>query len=206
MAEIKRVGFHERPMLPPPNGEKFDDNVGPHFAHHWLDHGFLAWPFNMFWKKHPNGLFHIIICTDEIGERVQRATNYADNASQMPNPDNVLNVDYDNKTYIDLLNNALIDAFQKVGKMCKHFPQCYEGEDIRFTVALGHNMDENTLQPLAHTIQQYIVSHIVRDWLVMRNSDMAQNEIAAFDATSERLSSLVNWRREVEHKRLNPLL
>lgn len=170
-------------------------------------HAYKHWPFGgWFLFDHIAPSVKIALEIKEISEAVQRRTNYADNASEMQNPDNVLVCRYDNKYYVDLLNDALTAVFLNVGKLCKHAPIDFDGEDIHFEIHARWNYDNNVYQSLAHTIQTYIVLHVVKTWLMNRRSDMYQQAEAEFQACKERLFNLVNWRIAPERKRIDPLL
>lgn len=172
-------------------------------------HGWMHWHFGAWYFHHHHHLYptvNIALEAKELAEAVQRRTNYADNASQVQNPDNVLICRYDNKYYVDLVNDALTAVFLNVGKLCKNAPIDFNGDDIHFTIHARWNYDDNVYQSLAHTIQTYIVLFVTKTWLMNRNSEMYQAAEQEFQACRERLFNLVNWRVKVERRTIDPLL
>lgn len=165
-------------------------------------------PHNGMWHKfnHVDPAVQVVIDEGELASAIQRRTNYADNASERQNTDNVLVCKYDNKMYVDMLNDALTGCFLHVGKLCKLLPVDFDGSGIKFNITAKWNYDFNTFQLLAQGIYTYIVLSVVRTWLMNRNSQMFQAADAEFGQCVERLDSLVNWRIRPERRRVDPLL
>lgn len=208
MADIYPHGGNwEQSHIPPHLHEHPEHTHEPndehHHAHH--PHGFKVFPYNILMRRMPTQV-EVILPFSEISASTQRNTNYYDNASENQSADNVLICRFDNKIFVDFMNDAVAELFRQAGKLCKLTKQNPTTHDIEYIVPIWRNYDENFLESLAITMQNFIVCHITFAWLRMRNAQGAQTAQYNLNDCADRLRTLVNWREYNERRRIDPIL
>lgn len=208
MAEIKpNAGGQMQSHLPPhPHEHHHTGNpTDEHHHHAHIPDGFKVFPYNILMRRQPTSV-DIILPFAEIASATQRNTNYYDNAAENQNPDNVLVCRYDNKLFVDLINAAIADLFRNAGKLCKFVQQHPITHDIEFTIPIFRNYDQNFLESLAITMQNYIICHTTAAWMRMRGTQGANTAEYNLKDCTDRLRTLVNWREYNERRRIDPIL